>query len=63
MCAWTQDTFCIKRKYKENEKPTNNTDHFKNIELRLMRWKTSQELRMLSRSLSVVIVVSVVSVY
>ena len=36
MCAWTQDTFCIKRKHKENEKPTNNTDHFKNIEINVM---------------------------
>ena len=39
MCAWTQDTFCIKRKYKENEKPTNNTDHFKNIEIDMMEKK------------------------
>ena len=36
MCAWTQDTFCIKRKYKENEKTPNTADHFKNIEIDVM---------------------------
>ena len=39
MCAWTQDTFCIKRKYKENEKTTNTAHHSKNIEIDVMEKK------------------------